>query len=116
VIPIETAPFFCVCPVYWEANSFSASEIPYTLFNLNVHHRVHNSLLSVPVLVQTSVLRTLLFHLFKILCIILPSMPGSSCWSFSFAICYQSFEVWFCSLLCVLRAPPISSSFLIWPE
>ena len=76
----------------WEANQFSASqEIPRTLLNPNVHHRIHKCPPPVLMLSNIDPAHALASHFLKIhLNIILTFTPGSYKWSLSLRFPHQN--------------------------
>ena len=88
----------------WEANRFSASQIPCIVWNPKVHYQSHKSPPPVPVLSQINPVHTLLFHFLKNhFNIILSSIPGSSKWSLSVMFPHQN-HIYTCPPY-VLHAP-----------
>ena len=97
----------------WEANRFSASQIPHILWNPKVHYRIHKCLPPVSILSQLNPVHTLTSHFLKIhLSIILPSMPVSPKWSLSLGFPHQN-PVYACPLshTCYIPRPSLYSSF-----
>jgi len=92
----------------WETNSSSGSqEISQLLWNLKIHYCVHKSPPLVPILSQMNPLHTFPPCFSKIhFNIILPSAPRSS-----LQVLWTKFHMHFSYLLCVLHAPPTSSSY-----
>ena len=75
----------------WEANRFSASQIPSILWNPKFHYRSQNSPPSVPIPSQIVQVQNHTSHFLKILLnLILPSTPGSPNWSLSFRFPHQN--------------------------
>jgi len=79
----------------WEANNTPATQkIPCILWEMEVHHHIHNSLPLVPDLSKINLGHILLSHCFKTnFNIGLPYMPRSSNWSLSFRFPDQT-PVW----------------------
>ena len=76
----------------WEANRFSASqEIPRTLWNPKVHHRIHKRSPPAPILSQIDPVHTPTSHFLQIhLNIVIPSTPGSTKRSLSLTFLHQN--------------------------
>ena len=101
----------------WEANWFSASqEIPYILWNLKVHYRIHKCPLLFPILSHITPVHAVAPHFPKIhLHIILPSKLGSSKWFLSLMFPHQN-PLYTSPLphMCYMPCPPHSSRFDPW--
>ena len=76
----------------WEANRFSATQkVPHTLWNTNVHYRIHKCPPPGPPLSNIDPVHTPTYHFMKVhLNIILLSMPGSSKLSLSPGFSHQN--------------------------
>ena len=73
----------------WEARSFSASQIPHILWNLEVQYCIYKSLWHLSIS-WARLFQYMPFHFIFLRSIMLPSTPGSSKWSFSFRFSYQN--------------------------
>jgi len=82
----------------WEANRYSAGQIPHTLWNPKFHYLFHTCPPPVPILSQLDPVNAPTSHFRKIsLNIILPSRPGFAKWPLSLRVSYQN-PVYTCSL------------------
>ena len=97
----------------WEINPFSASkEISCNVWNQNLHYHIYKCPPPVPILSQITSVNDSSSHFLKMhLNIFLPSMPGSSKWSFSVRLPHQN-PVCTSPLCHMCYVPCLSHSFL----
>ena len=76
-----------VCRSFFRTRQFHSQEITIVWWNPNVHYRIHNSSLFVPVKNQMNAVQAIPYYFFKI---ILPSMPRRFLWSLYFGYPHQN--------------------------